>query len=159
MVADALTERTKPSALCKMMNVDLIEMIPAKAEEWCNHKSTWVECIWKQFALSSCNPMSVAQATCFRMKREKVVALHAIDWQSFSYSKHKEHTNSSTHNLQAPRFTFSILIQKSGLPKKVVGSKIFIVWWGSILWHQLGQSLEVFVSWFHRGAFGNTLVV
>ena len=105
------------------------------------------------------NPMSVAQATCSRMKREKVVALHALDLQTVSYSKHKEHTNSSIHNLQAPRFTFSILIQKSGLPKKVARSKIFIVWWGSILWHQLGKSLEGFVSWFHRGAFGNTLVV
>ena len=73
------------------------------------------------------NPMSVAQATCSRMKREKVVALHALDLQTVSYSKHKEHTNSSIHNLQAPRFTFSILIQKSGLPKKVARSKIFIV--------------------------------
>lgn len=81
----------------------------------------------ERFDLSSCNPMSVAQATCFRIKREKVVALHALDWQSVSYSKHEEHTNLSTHNLQAPRFIFSILIQKSGPPKKVVGLKIFIV--------------------------------
>ena len=53
----------------------------------------------------------------FSHEPEKLVALHAIDWQSFSYSKHKEHTNSSTHNLQAPRFTFSILIQKSAAKK------------------------------------------
>ena len=51
----------------------------------CNRKSKWVESIWKQFALSSRNPMSVAQATCSRMKREKVVALQALDWQSVSY--------------------------------------------------------------------------
>ena len=47
-----------------------------------SHKQ--VEACSKQLHLSTCYPMSMAQATYSRMKHKKAVALHAFDWQSVS---------------------------------------------------------------------------
>ena len=49
-----------------------------------------VESMSKQLDLSTCYPMSIAQATCSRTKQKKAVALHALDWQSVPYPKHNE---------------------------------------------------------------------